>query len=155
MVNLFNFSWPRPVRLQAFSSAATQAGRSRAVPRRPTFETGTDDAPQGRDWERLRHPISGCSSKFPRPHGVPGSATKSPPSHVDIVPRPWNPGSGLGSCVTGRDETRLEHVYTAFPPACPDGPVDTSSRYPPFLSLRLRFTPASLQNEADQHHNEW
>ncbi len=84
-----------------------------------------------------------------------GSAKKSPPSHVDIVPRPWNLGSGLGSCVTGRDETRLEHVYTVFPPACPDGPVDTSSRYPPFLPLRLRFTPASLQNEADQHHNEW
>ena len=72
MVNPFNFSWPRPVRSRAFSSAATQAGRSLAVLRRPTFETGTDDAPRGRDCERLRHPISGCSSKFPRPHGVPG-----------------------------------------------------------------------------------
>ncbi len=40
MANLFNFSWPRPVRSSAFPSAATQqAGPSLslAVPRRPTL----------------------------------------------------------------------------------------------------------------------
>lgn len=164
------FTWPTCSTFHGLGQSGRQLfrrlQRSRQVPRclspslaDPPSETGTDDALQERDCERCAAPNIGML-QFPRTlcpalMAPRGSAKKSPPSHVDIVPRAWNLGSGLGSCVTGRDETRLEHVYTGFPPARPHGPVDRSSRYPPFFPLRLRLTSASLLNEADHHHNEW